>query len=180
MLSQILSLLLQVVATLLGGACLMRFYMQYQRIAFRNPLGRFVMAITDWLVLPLRKVIPRARVDIASLVAAYLISLAHYSLLWLLFGRGGYGLVPVDAIFGVAFMAVWGLIALMIIYVILSWVRAESDAADVIDAMCAPLLRPFRRAIPLVGGIDLSPLALLVVLQIALIVLAGLREAVLF
>lgn len=180
MLSQILSLLLQVVATLLGGASLLRFYMQYQRIPFRNPLGRFVMAITDWLILPLRRILPKARIDIASLLAAYLISLAHYSILWVLFGRGGYGPVPVDAVFGVAYMAIWGLIVLLILYAILSWVRADSDAADVIDAMCAPLLRPFRRIIPLVGGIDLSPLALLVVLQIALIVLGGIREAVLF
>ena len=180
MLSQILSLLLQVAASLLGGACLMRFYMQYQRIPFRNTLGRFVMAITDWLILPLRKVLPKARVDIASILAAYLIALAHYSILWALFGRGGYGFVPVDAIFGVAYMAIWGLIALLILYAILAWVRADSEAGDVIDAMCAPLLRPFRRVIPLVGGIDLSPLALLVLLQIALIVLGGIREAVLY
>jgi YggT family protein len=180
MLSQILSLLLQVAATLLGGACLMRFYMQYQRIPFRNPLGRFVMAITDWLILPLRKILPKARVDIASILGAYLISLAHHSILWVLFGRGGYGFVPVDALFGVAYMAIWGLIVMLVLYAILSWVRAESDAADVLDAMLAPLLRPFRRVIPLVGGIDLSSLALLVVLQIALIVLGGIREAVFF
>lgn len=180
MLSQILTLLLQVAASLLGGACLMRFYMQYQRIPFQNPLGRFVMALTDWLILPLRKIIARGRIDISSLVAAYLISLAHLSILWAMFGRGGYGTVAVDAIFGVGFMAIWGLIVLLIIYCILSWVRAESLAADIIDAMCAPLLRPFRRVIPLVGGVDLSALALLVLLQIALILLRGLREAVLF
>jgi YggT family protein len=180
MLTQILSLLLQVAATLLGGSCLLRFYMQYQRIPFRNPLGRFVMALTDWLILPLRKILPKARVDIASLVGAYLISLAHYTILWALFGRGGYAVVPLDAIFGVVYMAIWGVIVLMIIYAILSWVRAESDAADIIDAMCSPLLRPFRRVIPLVGGVDLSPLALLVVLQIALIVIGGIREAVLY
>ena len=54
----------------------------------------------------------------------------------------------------------------MIVYAILSWVQADSPMADVIDRLCAPLLRPFRRVIPLVGGIDLSPLALLVLLQV--------------
>lgn len=158
----------------------MRFYMQYQRIPFRNPLGRFVMALTDWLILPLRKIMPRAPIDLASLLGAYLISLAHYSILWALFGRGGYGIVALDAVFGVLFMAVWGLIALLILYAILSWVGQDSPMGDILDAVCAPLLRPFRRIIPMVGGFDLSPLALLVALQIALILLAGLREAVLF
>jgi YggT family protein len=63
------------------------------------------------------------------------------------------------------------LVALVIVYAILSWVRADSPMVDVIDRLCAPLLRPFRRHIPLVGGIDLSPLALLVLVQIGIFVL---------
>jgi YggT family protein len=178
MLTEILSLLLQVAASLLAGACLLRVYMQYQRIPFGNPVGRFIFAITDWIVLPLRKVLPKARIDVAGLVAAYLIVLVHTSLLWLLLSRGGYGWVPLSAVFALASMAIWGLIVLVVICAVLSWVRADSPAADVIDRLCAPLLRPFRRIIPLVGGVDLSPLALLVLLQIALIVLAGLQRAV--
>ena len=54
------------------------------------------------------------------------------------------------------------LIGLVIVYAILSWVQSDSPLVDVIDRLCAPLLRPFRKHIPLVGGIDLSPLALLV------------------
>jgi YggT family protein len=54
-------------------------------------------------------------------------------------------------------------------------VNAESPMADVIDRLAAPLLRPWRRLIPLVGGIDLSPLALLVVLQVAAIILSSLQ-----
>jgi YggT family protein len=58
-------------------------------------------------------------------------------------------------------------------------VQADSPIVDVIDRLCAPLLRPFRRIIPLVGGLDLSPLALLVALQIATFILAGVQDAVL-
>ena len=65
----------------------------------------------------------------------------------------------------------------MIVYAILSWVRADSPIVDVIDRLCAPLLRPFRRVIPLVGGFDLSPLALLVVLQVLAIVVANVQDA---
>ena len=59
MLYQIVTLLLDVVAGLLTGACLLRLYMQLQRIPFANPVGQLVFALTDWLVMPLRRVIDR-------------------------------------------------------------------------------------------------------------------------
>ncbi|WP_395687119.1 YggT family protein [Caenimonas koreensis] len=178
---QILSFLLDVIAGLFGGACLLRLYMQYQRIGFNNPIGRFVFALTDWIVLPLRKVLPAiGKVDTSSLVAVYLIELAQFGLLWLLMGRvGGLEMLPVLAIFGVVRLVISGLIGLMILYAVLSWVQADSPMVDVIDKLCAPLLRPWRKLIPLVGGIDLSPLAFLVALQIAAIVLGYLQAAVL-
>jgi YggT family protein len=177
---QIISFLLDVAAGLVGGACLLRLYMQYQRIGFGNPIGRFVFALTDWLVLPLRKILPPVRkVDTASLVAAYLIELAQFGLLWLVTGRGsGVELLPVLAIFGLVRLVISGLTGLVIVYAILSWVQADSPLGDVIDRLCAPLLRPWRRIIPLVGGIDLSPLAFLVVLQVLAIVLAYVQGAV--
>lgn len=180
MLYQIIAFLLDVAAGLLGGACLLRLYMQHQRIGFGNPVGRFVFALTDWLVLPLRRILPSVgRWDTASLVGAYLLQLAQYGLLWLMAGRGGGAeLVPLLAVFGLLRLLVSALTGLMIVYAILSWVRADSPIADVIDRLCAPLLRPLRRVIPLVGGIDLSPLAFLVLLQVAAIVLASLQGSV--
>jgi YggT family protein len=176
---EILSFLLEVVAGLIGGACLLRLYMQHQRVPFGNPIGRFVFALTDWLVLPLRRVLPAIRrVDTASLVAAYLVQLAQYSILWALFSRGDYAAVPVVALFGLLQLAVSALTALVIVYAILSWVRSDSPITDVIDRLCAPLLRPFRRVIPLVGGIDLSPLALLVLLQVVSMVLRAAARSV--
>jgi YggT family protein len=180
MLLQIVAFLLDVIAGLLGGACLLRLYMQHQRISFANPVGRFVFALTDWIVLPLRKLLPSVRrIDTASLVATYLIMLAQFGILWLLTGRSNAGVVPVLALFGLLRLVISGLIALVIVYAILSWVRADSPITDVIDRLCAPLLRPFRRLIPLVGGFDLSPLVLLVMLQIAAMVLAGIQDGVL-
>ena len=176
---QITSFLLDVVAGLLGGACLLRLYMQVQRIPFGNPVGRFVFALTDWIVLPLRRMLPKTRkVDLASLVAAYLLELAQFGILWLMVGRGGAALVPLLALFGLVRLVISGVIGLVIVYAVLSWVRSDSPIADVIDRLCAPMLRPFRRLIPLVGGFDLSPLALLVVLQVAAIIVANLQDAV--
>jgi YggT family protein len=178
---QIISFLLDVAAGLLGGACLLRLYMQYQRVPFGNPVGRFVFALTNWLILPLRKVLrPVGRWDTASLVAAYLVELVQFGLLFLLLGGVlGIAVVPALALFGLLRLAISGLTGLVIVYAILSWVRADSPIVDVIDRLCMPLLRPWRKLIPLVGGIDLSPLALLVVLQVLAIILTSVQQALL-
>jgi YggT family protein len=181
MLYQITSFLLDVVIGLLGGACLLRLYMQHQRVPFGNPVGRLVFAFTDWLVLPLRRVLPAAgRWDLASLAAAFLLVLSQYLLLWLLAGGGGaWVMLPVLAVFGLVRLVISGLTGLLIVYAILSWVQSNSPLTDVMERLCAPVLRPFRRIIPMVGGVDLSPLALLVVLQILAIVLGHLQAGVL-
>jgi YggT family protein len=140
-------------------------------VPFGNPVGRFVFALTDWLVLPLRKVLPSiARWDTASLVGAYLVELAQYLVLWAVIG-GGLETVFLLALIGLVRLALSAMTALVIVYAILSWVQNDSPLTDIIDRLVAPLLRPIRRVIPLVGGIDLSPLVLLVLLQVAAMVL---------
>ena len=101
-------------------------------------------------------------------------------LLWLLAGGlAAVGWVPLLAVFGLVQMAISGLTGLLIVYAILSWTQAGSPLSAVIDRLCAPFLGPFRRILPLVGGIDLSPLVLLVVLQVAAMVLATLQQSML-
>ena len=180
MMFQILSFLLDVASGLLTGACLLRLYMQLQRVSFANPVGRLVFALSDWLVLPLRKLVPSAgRWDLSCLVAALLLQLVQYLLLWLLVG-GGMGLawLPWMALFGLARVAVSGLMGLLIVYAVLSWVQTRSPISDVITRLCEPLLRPVRRVLPLLGGVDLSPLVVLVLLQVVMIVLGHLQASV--
>ncbi|MDE2414056.1 MAG: YggT family protein [Comamonadaceae bacterium] len=181
MLFQILSFILDVASGLLTGACLLRLYMQLQRAPFANPVGRLVFALSDWLVLPLRKLVPAAgRWDLSCLVAAFLLQLVQYLLLWLLLGAGiGLAWLPWMAVFSLLRVAVSGLMGLMIVYAVLSWVPTRSPIGDVIARLCEPLLRPVRRVLPLVGGIDLSPLVLLVLLQVVSIVLGHMQAAVL-
>ena len=186
MLYQITSLLLEVVAGLIAGTCLLRLYMQYQRIPMSvrsgNPLAKFIFALTDWLVLPLRRVIPPVgRWDMASLVGAFLVQLAQFVILWALTGMTASVLsVVVLAAFGLVRMAISGMTGLVIIYAILSWVQSHSVAADFLERLVMPVLIPIRRVVPLVGGIDLSPLVLLLILQVAGIVLGSIQAAVLF
>ena len=185
MLYQISSLLLEVAAGLLAGTCLLRLYMQYQRIPMSvrsgNPLAKFIFALTDWLVLPLRRVSPAVgRWDLASLVGAFLVQLAQFLILWALTGMGANLVsVVVMAAFGLVRMAISGMTGLVIIYAILSWVQTQSVAADFVERLVMPLLIPIRRVVPLIGGLDLSPLVLLVLLQVLGIVLGNVQAAVL-
>lgn len=177
MLYQIPAFLLDVIVGLFGGACLLRLYMQYHRVPFGNPLGRFVFAVTDWIVLPLRRVVPGAgRWDLASAIAVWLLVLAKYLLLMLLTGVAiRFSVLPLLSLFGLLQLTVSGLTALLVVYVILSWVpSASSMLQDLVARLAEPLVRPFRRFIPLIGGVDLSPLAAIVALQIGAIVLGNL------
>src|SRR4051794_38241572 len=124
---QIISFLLDVAAGLVGGACFLRACMPYQRISFQNPVGRFVFALTGWLVLPLRRVLPAVgALDTASAAGVVLLELAQFGLLWVLAGRmSGFAVVPLLALFGVARLMISGLTGLMIVYAILSWVQAD-------------------------------------------------------
>ncbi|MDH4450744.1 MAG: YggT family protein [Rhodoferax sp.] len=181
MLYKIVVLLLEVVSGLLTSTCLLRLYMQHQRIPLAahsgNPLGRFVFALTDWLVLPLRRVIPAlGRWDMASLVAAWLVQLAHMGILWT---WNGFSTAPVAllvlAAVGVVRLALSGLTVLVLVYAVLSWVQTRSPLSDLMGRLVEPLLAPIRKRMPLVGGVDLSPLVLLVLLQILTIVLGDIQ-----
>lgn len=181
MLYQITQFLLNVTVSLLAGACLLRLYMQWQRVGFRNPLGQFVMAVSNWAVLPLRRVLPAiGRLDSASLAAAALLELAMMGILWLL--QGGIAPVPVifiDAAFDLLGLAVTGLMVLLLVYALMSWMPTRSALDGVFDGLCAPLLAPFRSVLPRPGGFDLSPLVLLVILQVITIVLRHLQSGAL-
>ena len=148
----IVSLVLSVVFGLVAFSCLLRLYMQWHRVPFGNPLGRFIIAVSNWLVLPLRRVLRQTgRWDTASLMAALSVELVHYALLMAL--RGGFAerpesaayFVVVFAVFGLARLAISGLLGLVIVYAILSWTRADNPVTDVIERICEPPLRPIRR-----------------------------------
>lgn len=174
---QMVSMVLDVVAGLIAGTCLLRFLMQWQRISFQQPLGRFVFSMTDWLVLPLRKVMPaRSAWDGSSWVAAWLIKLVQFLLLWLVTGgQGSLGLLPLVSLVGLAQLVVSALSALVLVLAIMSWVNPGSPMYALTVRLCEPFLRPFQRIVPSVGGVDLSPLVLLLVLQILGMLLSGLQ-----
>ncbi|MEO6927585.1 MAG: YggT family protein, partial [Casimicrobiaceae bacterium] len=146
---------------------------------FRNPLGQSVIALTDWIVKPLRRIIPGARgYDWASLCAAWLSQTAWILALYLLFGSGFAGItwaaagyIVVAALVELLKSAIWLLIIAVFAQAILSWVAPEGPLSGLLNALTFPFLRPIRRRVPPVGGtLDLSPLIVIVLAQIVLLV----------
>jgi len=182
---QIVSLVLDFAVGLAGGACLLRLYMQQQRIPMSvragNPIGPFLFAVTDWIVLPLRRVLPGlASFDLASLLAAWLLSLAQCAVLWLFQGMPyGFPVVAVLAVVALIRLMISGLTLIVLLFALVSWVQAQSPVVDLLDRLVVPLLVPIRRQVPLVGGVDLSPVVLLLLLQVASLLLNAAQGAVL-
>ena len=185
MLVQIGQLLVDVMGSFFVFLLLARFHFQWLRVPFRNPVGEFLIAGTNWVVRPARKLIPPlAGLDLATLLAALLLQWLALYLLGVLAG-GGLGAEPgrmiavlaVGAAFDIARFSLYLLIFAVIVQAVLSWVNPRSPVQFLFDAMTRPFLQPLRRVIPLLGRVDLSPLVLLVLLQIALIALAHLRDA---
>ena len=186
MLLQIFSLILQFIVGVVAGTCLLRMYMHLQRVNLSvrggNPMAPFVFTITNWIVLPVRRFVPAiGRLDTASLVAAYAVLLAKHSLLWLVAGASAYWLgLVVHAGFELLGIVLSSLMWLVLIYVLMSWVKTASDVAYFLAQLVEPLLRPLRRLLPQMGGVDLSPIALLLLIQIAEIVLHNLQAQFVF
>ena len=173
MLYQIIFLLLEVVTGVLGGACLLRLYMQAQRVPFGNPIGQMVFALTDWIVLPLRKAMPtKGRWDWSSLIAAFLLQRAQVLLMWALLGAKGAVLaLPWLALCGLVKVALTGMMGILIVFAILSWVQPYSPISGVLQRLSDPLLSPIRKLVPLIGNVDFSALIGLIALQVGLIAL---------
>ena len=186
MLTQIVLFILDSVCGFLTLALLVRFALQWARAPFRNPLGQFVIAVTDWMVRPLRRVVPGLfGLDLASLLLAWLWQVVYQGIA---LGLSGVLLavspaptlvVALLALLEVAKLSLYLVMGAVLVAAVFSWVNPYAPLADVFNTLTRPLLRPFRRLIPPVGGVDLSPLALLLMLQIALFVVAGLRNSVL-
>jgi len=177
---RVLGFLLETVFYLLVGAALLRAYMNWLRINMSSQPGIFVMALTNWLVQPLRQLLPkslaRSRLDSASLIAAALLALVYDLLAGLLFGwvAGGelawVGLLTLS-LHMLARVSLQALTMLVFAFVIISWVQPGSYVHGLLSRLVEPVLAPLRRVVPSIGGVDLSAMALLLLLQIGLMLL---------
>lgn len=180
MFGEIAQLLIRTVFGLLVFGFLLRFWMQAVRVPFRNPIGQFVISLTDWAVLPARKIVPGYRGhDLATLVLAWVAEGLMLTLLYVTAGRGW----PMGGPFLQAILSLIrdGLQLLMfvtLIQVVMSWIAPYNPLAPVFESLTRPFYGFFRRFIPTIGNIDLSPLFVILAAQILMIVLDNLPRIV--
>jgi YggT family protein len=167
----ILNLIIDTAAVILGGTLLLRFWMQVVRVRPPNQIAQFIYKLSDWLVLPLRRALPgRGGYDWASLVGAVLVILTLTALKLVLFSGISMQPLVLGTLLRLSEWVVYGFMALIIIEAIFSWVNPHAPLAPFVRALNEPLLRPLRRVIPLLGGIDLSPLVALIGLRVILMI----------
>jgi YggT family protein len=175
MLAQIAVFLIETVAGFFVLLLLARFHFQWLGVPFQNPAGQFVLAMTGWLVMPVRRALKglgRRGWDFPTLLLAWAVQALSIVARLAIFG-GEPAPLPVLAVSALDLVrySIYLLIFAVLVLAVMSWFRSYSPVTPALEAFARPFLRPFRRLIPPVGGFDLTPLALLVLLQVLLIVL---------
>lgn len=188
MIEAALKFLIQTLGNLFVIAVLLRFMMQLFRVPFRNPFAQFIVALTDFAVKPLRRVVPGLwGLDWACLVLAWLVELvvvtAGYWLDGFPFALAGGRIWPVMmglAAVKLLSLTVYLIIGLTLIRAVLSWVNSDTPLVPVVYTLTEPFLRPLRRVVPMISNIDLTPLVLFILCQLVLMVpLLALERALL-
>lgn len=171
-----LSFLVRTLFDLYIAAVALRFILQWVRADFYNPVSQFLVHITNPPLRPLRRIIPGyGGMDSASLLLMVLLKAVEISLLGLIAGGGipaPLGLLVISLAECLQLVIYIFMFAIFIV-VILSWVNpgAYNPATVLLYRLTEPLLAPARRLIPPIGGLDLSPLVVLIFLQLSLIIL---------
>jgi YggT family protein len=167
MLYEMFNFVVEIVAGIFAGFLLLRFWMQALRLRPPSSLGQAIFQITDWLVKPIRRVVPGfGGLDWASLIAAFLVALVSILLDSLFGGQFHLGFIMLAAVLRLLQWVLYGLMALLVLEAVLSFVNPYAPLAPIIRALNAPLLAPIRRLIPPIGGIDFSILVALIILQL--------------
>jgi YggT family protein len=158
-------------------ALLLRFILQVVRAPYGNPLSGFVFAVTDFVVRPARRFIPGLRgYDLSSLILAWGVEIV---LIGVVLSMKGYGFGPAigNAMIGLMLLAAVRLMRLFLyivmfsvfIQAVLTWVSPHSPAMPILQSLTRPFLQIFQRRIPPAGGVDLSPLFVLIACQLLLL-----------
>lgn len=155
---------------------LLRLLLQWVRADFRNPVSQAIVRLTNWLIMPLRRVLPpMGRIDTASIAAVVLVALAQAAALSMVRGLG----LPeplfllqaavLEILRTILTLYFWAILA----YALLSMIApgADSPFTSILESLCEPVLAPIRRTLPAIGGLDLSPLWAGIGIQVLLILL---------
>ena len=158
---------------------LLRFWMPLLQADFRNPLAQGILRLTSPLVVPVRRIVPPlGRLDTATVLVAFVIQYVTVFLLLIIVGQTA-GFVPIaaTAVVKLVVLSINLFVYAIFIRVILSWVAQGSynPATAIITTLTEPVLRPFRRVLPAMGGFDLSPILAIILLLAVTIVMNGFK-----
>lgn len=179
--NQILVFLIDTLLGLLSLALLLRFYFQLLRVPYYNSVSQFLIAVTDFMVRPARRFIPGwAGMDMSTLVLAWLLETIIVTSVYVMQGYD----FDANIIFSLGVMGLLGIVSIVkttlyiilvmiIMQAVLSWVNPNSPLAPLLDSFTRPFLMIFRRRIAPIANVDLSPLFVLIVIQVLLMIVAG-------
>ena len=164
----VFQIIIDVAAALFGGLMLLRFWMHAIRANPPAQIGNFIHVITGWLVGPLSRIMPgHNRQKWASLLGSVLIAFAvtgiKYFFIFPAFKPKVMLVLSALTFFN---WLIYGIMGLLVLEVIFSWVNPHAPLAPLVRSLNSPLLSPLRRVIPPIGGMDLSVLAAFVILNI--------------
>ena len=158
---------------------LLRFWMPWLRADFRNPISQGILRLTSPLVIPARRIVPPiGRLDTATVIVAF--ALQYLTILAILAVSGTMtGIVPIaiTSMIDLAILTFRLFTFAIFIHIILSWIApgTYNPATAFIAMLVEPVLRPFRRYMPSLGGLDISPIFAIILLQALSIFISTLR-----
>lgn len=181
-LSDIAAYLLQTALNLALLAILLRFLLQLVRADFYNPVSQFLAKVTNPLVLPVRRVIPAYRgLDLSTLLLALLLQMAAIVALLALNGLGPPGIMTllVWSVLGVVGLLVNIYFFALLAMIIFSWIApgGRHPALLLLFQLTEPVMAPFRRMLPNMGGIDFSPILVFILINVIQIALGHMAAA---
>lgn len=177
-------LLIETLFSIYIVSVLLRFLFQIVRADFYNPFSQFLVRFTNPPLLPLRRVIPGlAGIDLASVVLLLLLQALKLFLLALLQGFAPQpGMIVILSVVQLLELTIWVFIIAIFVRVLASWFAnpyGGNPFLDLVTSLTEPLMRPARRFIPPMSGVDLSPIAVLLILQLLLLLISNLLPALL-
>ena len=180
-LADVLRYLVQTACSLYLLAVLMRLLLQLARADFYNPISQFVVRVTNPLVLPLRRLIPAlGRIDTATVLVALAVQVLGALVTLALMGGPGANLMLVIAwsALGLAALIVNIYFFAILAMIIFSWIapHAHHPALALLYQLTEPVMSPFRRLLPPMGGLDFSPILVFVVINVVKIMLSGFAQ----
>ena len=156
---------------------LLRFWLPWLRADFRNPMAQGILKLTSPAVVPLRRVLPSfGRLDTATLVVAFAVQYLTILVMLLIYGvTASFSAIAITALVKLGLLTINLFLFAILIRVVLSWVAAgqHNPATAIITTLTEPVLRPFRRLIPAIGGFDLSPIFAMILLGASTRLLMG-------